>query len=282
MRWEPPECDFRPTVRSSILPVPPLMPSCCAVAAASRASWWRRPRSSARSSRPGGSSRRRHPALARQLAPWMQQLFQDAKEIRAQHLANLGGVSYGSQVRRLLGEEAARRPDTAGRRRAARAVGRALADRRGTVDLESHPAQGAGTGAGTGQACAASPGACHRRGPGGGAGRLAPGAPRWCCACRPIPYAIRRVWLAGAAAVQPAAGWCILARAPRARRPGRTCPASSASAHCSGCCRRIRRCAAARSSARAAPAPKRRCCASLGANASHPHSWEDLAAFSLV
>jgi hypothetical protein len=44
--------------------------------------------------------------LGRQLSPWMQQLFQDAKEIRAQFLSHLGSVSYGSQVRRLLGEEA--------------------------------------------------------------------------------------------------------------------------------------------------------------------------------
>jgi hypothetical protein len=49
-------------------------------------------------------------SIARRLAPWMQQLFQDAKEIRAQHLANLGGVSYGSQVRKLLGEEAGAGP----------------------------------------------------------------------------------------------------------------------------------------------------------------------------
>src|ERR1700683_2614038 len=39
--------------------------------------------------------------LGRQLSPWMQQLFQDAKEIRAQFLSNLGSVSYGSQVRRV-------------------------------------------------------------------------------------------------------------------------------------------------------------------------------------
>ena len=44
--------------------------------------------------------------LARQLSPWMQLLFQDAKEIRAQYLGSLGSASYGSQVRRLLGEEA--------------------------------------------------------------------------------------------------------------------------------------------------------------------------------
>jgi hypothetical protein len=42
--------------------------------------------------------------LAKHLSPWIQQLFQDAKEIRAQYLANLGSVSYGSQVRRLLGD----------------------------------------------------------------------------------------------------------------------------------------------------------------------------------
>jgi Glutamyl-tRNAGlu reductase, N-terminal domain len=43
--------------------------------------------------------------LAKQLSPWIQPLFQDAKEIRAQYLGSLGSVSYGSQVRRLLGEE---------------------------------------------------------------------------------------------------------------------------------------------------------------------------------
>jgi glutamyl-tRNA reductase len=42
-------------------------------------------------------------ALSRQLSPWMQLLFQDAKAIRAQYLGNLGSASYGSQVRRLLG-----------------------------------------------------------------------------------------------------------------------------------------------------------------------------------
>jgi len=42
--------------------------------------------------------------LARQLAPTMQQLFQDTKEIRAQHLSGMGSASYGSLVRRLLGD----------------------------------------------------------------------------------------------------------------------------------------------------------------------------------
>lgn len=42
--------------------------------------------------------------LARQLSAWVQLLFQDAKTIRAQYLGNLGSASYGSQVRRLLGE----------------------------------------------------------------------------------------------------------------------------------------------------------------------------------
>jgi hypothetical protein len=36
------------------------------------------------------------------LAPWIQRLFEDTKEIRSQHLQNLGGVSYGSLIRRLL------------------------------------------------------------------------------------------------------------------------------------------------------------------------------------
>jgi glutamyl-tRNA reductase len=44
--------------------------------------------------------------LARQLSPWIQLLFQDAKAVRAQYLAKLGSASYGSQVRRLLGEDA--------------------------------------------------------------------------------------------------------------------------------------------------------------------------------
>jgi hypothetical protein len=43
-------------------------------------------------------------ALARSLSPWMQWLFQDAKAVRAQHLSHLGSASYGSQTRRLLGD----------------------------------------------------------------------------------------------------------------------------------------------------------------------------------
>jgi len=46
-------------------------------------------------------------ALSQALSPWMQRLFQDAKEIRARFLSGLGSASYGSQVRRLLGESAA-------------------------------------------------------------------------------------------------------------------------------------------------------------------------------
>ncbi len=49
-------------------------------------------------------------ALARQLSALIQLLFQDAKAIRAQHLSSLGSVSYGSQVRRLLGEQPAAGP----------------------------------------------------------------------------------------------------------------------------------------------------------------------------
>jgi len=44
--------------------------------------------------------------LARQLSPLVQLLFQDAKSIRAHHLGHLGSASYGSQVRRLIGERA--------------------------------------------------------------------------------------------------------------------------------------------------------------------------------
>ncbi|MGH8230236.1 MAG: hypothetical protein ACRESY_00295 [Steroidobacteraceae bacterium] len=48
--------------------------------------------------------------LARSLSPWLQWLFQDAKAVRAQHLSHLGSASYGSQTRRLLGEQAAGGP----------------------------------------------------------------------------------------------------------------------------------------------------------------------------
>ncbi|MBL9127729.1 MAG: hypothetical protein JNL97_08785, partial [Verrucomicrobiales bacterium] len=34
--------------------------------------------------------------------PWLQRLFEDTKEIRARHLADVGGPSYGRLVRRLL------------------------------------------------------------------------------------------------------------------------------------------------------------------------------------
>ena len=37
-----------------------------------------------------------------ELGPWMQRLFEDTKEIRAQHLQNIGGASYGSLVRKII------------------------------------------------------------------------------------------------------------------------------------------------------------------------------------
>jgi hypothetical protein len=43
--------------------------------------------------------------LSKELSPWIQHLFHDAKEVRAQYLRGLGSLSYGSQVRRLLGDE---------------------------------------------------------------------------------------------------------------------------------------------------------------------------------
>lgn len=61
---------------------------------------------SERGSSPGHSSQGQGRQLARQLSPWIQLLFQDAKAVRAQCLAKLGSASYGSQVRRLLGEDA--------------------------------------------------------------------------------------------------------------------------------------------------------------------------------
>jgi len=48
--------------------------------------------------------------LAKRLSPWIQSLSQDAKEVRAQYLNSLGSVSYGSQVRRMLGDGAASGP----------------------------------------------------------------------------------------------------------------------------------------------------------------------------
>jgi glutamyl-tRNA reductase len=52
----------------------------------------------------------RHSPLGCHLSAWMQRLFQDAKEIRSQHLSKLGSASYGSQARRLLGDQAAGGP----------------------------------------------------------------------------------------------------------------------------------------------------------------------------
>ncbi|HWL63051.1 MAG TPA: hypothetical protein VNQ32_09655 [Steroidobacteraceae bacterium] len=42
---------------------------------------------------------------ARALRPWMQRLLQDTKEIRSEHVTSLGSATYGSLVRRLLGNE---------------------------------------------------------------------------------------------------------------------------------------------------------------------------------
>jgi glutamyl-tRNA reductase len=42
--------------------------------------------------------------LARALSPLIQQLFQDAKSVRSEHLSSLGSASYGSQLRRILGD----------------------------------------------------------------------------------------------------------------------------------------------------------------------------------
>jgi hypothetical protein len=59
--------------------------------------------------------------LVRQLSPWMQLLFQDAKSIRAQYLGRLGSASYGSQVRRLLAA-----PESAGAKTPAPTLGPTL------------------------------------------------------------------------------------------------------------------------------------------------------------
>jgi hypothetical protein len=43
-----------------------------------------------------------YPAQASQLASIVEQLLQDARRIRARHLQGIGGISYGSLVRRLI------------------------------------------------------------------------------------------------------------------------------------------------------------------------------------
>jgi hypothetical protein len=44
-----------------------------------------------------------HVQAARELRPWMQRLLQETKEIRSEHVVNLGSATYGSLARRLLG-----------------------------------------------------------------------------------------------------------------------------------------------------------------------------------
>jgi hypothetical protein len=44
-----------------------------------------------------------HPLAARRIRPWMQRLLQETKEIRSEHIVNLGSATYGSLARRLLG-----------------------------------------------------------------------------------------------------------------------------------------------------------------------------------
>ena len=48
---------------------------------------------------------RHRSALVTDLAPWIQRIFEDTKEIRTRFLQNLGGSSYGSLVRKLLREQ---------------------------------------------------------------------------------------------------------------------------------------------------------------------------------
>jgi hypothetical protein len=44
-----------------------------------------------------------HPLAARRIRHWMQRLLQETKEIRSEHIVNLGSATYGSLARRLLG-----------------------------------------------------------------------------------------------------------------------------------------------------------------------------------
>lgn len=46
---------------------------------------------------------RDHPLAARRIRQWMQRLLQETKDIRSEHVINLGSATYGSLARRLLG-----------------------------------------------------------------------------------------------------------------------------------------------------------------------------------
>ncbi|MEK6704292.1 MAG: hypothetical protein AABZ06_00730 [Bdellovibrionota bacterium] len=47
-----------------------------------------------------------NPLLRTELQPWMQHLFEDAKEVRSTYLQKLGGVSYGTLVRKIIHDHA--------------------------------------------------------------------------------------------------------------------------------------------------------------------------------
>jgi hypothetical protein len=44
-----------------------------------------------------------HPLAARRIRAWIQRLLQETKEVRSEHVMNLGSATYGSLTRRLLG-----------------------------------------------------------------------------------------------------------------------------------------------------------------------------------
>lgn len=46
---------------------------------------------------------RKNPSRSSELSPWIQKIFEDTKEVRARYLQNLGGASYGSLVRKVMG-----------------------------------------------------------------------------------------------------------------------------------------------------------------------------------
>lgn len=62
------------------------------------------------------------PAHARRLEPLMQRLLEDIKDIRTRHLQGLGGATYGSLARLLLGEDLHRPTLLVGAGKMARAV----------------------------------------------------------------------------------------------------------------------------------------------------------------
>ena len=200
--------------------------------------------------------------LARQLSPWMQLLFQDAKAVRAQYLAKLGSASYGSQVRRLLGDDANGGPTLLiGAGQLAQSVAPWLTGSR-TVAVESHRPNGRAELAR--ELAKRDPARPVRVIEGGTEAELAAWrAARNVIVCVPADARLDRARVAAVARARSIGRPGDSSGAGRRWRMhhGMNCRSSSASAHCSTCCRRSRSCGGVSSSAHAAPARRRPCCA---------------------